>query len=64
MSSRDNAKFLCPNYNMIITIISKFGQKKLKMILKHIFVHNIATKNLDIFSKVSPYMIHNWTHLS
>jgi hypothetical protein len=64
LSSRDNSNFLSPNYHIIITIISKFGQNFYKMIWKYIFVPNIDTKKLGSFSKVSPYMIHNWTHLS
>jgi hypothetical protein len=30
LSSRDNSNFLSPNYHIIITIISKVGQKNLK----------------------------------
>jgi hypothetical protein len=32
LSSRDNSNFLSPNYHIIITIISKFGQNFYKMI--------------------------------
>jgi hypothetical protein len=64
LPSKDNSNILSPNYNIIITIISKFGQFFKQMIWKSIFVHNLATKKLDSFSKESPYMIHNGTHLS
>jgi hypothetical protein len=32
LPSRENSNFLSPNYNIIITTISKFGQKILKLI--------------------------------
>jgi hypothetical protein len=51
LPSRDNSNFLSPNYHIIITMILKFGQKILKMILKHIFVHNVATKNYIVLVK-------------
>jgi hypothetical protein len=58
LSSRDNSNFLSPNYHIIITIISKFGQKN-KNHMKSYICPWYCHKNLDRFSKVSPYMIHN-----
>jgi hypothetical protein len=61
---KDKSNFLSQNYHIIITIISKFGQFFLKW-YENIYLSIILPqKKLDSFSKESPYMIHNWTHLS
>jgi hypothetical protein len=51
LPSRENSNFLCQNYHIIITIISKFGQFFYKMIRKHVFALNIAIKNYIILVK-------------